>query len=417
MNAARWSVQLTPFALSALLSCGSALALPPDQIFERTAPGVWALRALDADDKLLASASAVVVGPGKVVTSCQALARARKIELRRANAIYEAKLEFPDVERDLCQLSVEGLGAPAPIKGSARGLRPGQRVYVIGYTRGIEQSIADGLVSTIRDAGAANERVQTSVPAARGLLGAGLFDEEARLVGIVTASAKDAPNAAFAVPAEWLAEIAARGAAALAKRAERSATGAPGMPTIGATWRYQYVDRKYSRTNQEFTVRVTQVSGTSVQDSVAASNLGPQAATIQASEPRFLQRQLAAGQSLLELAPYLLAANRNLAQDVLERPKDYPNNYALIDWAISVSSPDWESVSVPAGTYKALRVNVSGSRGISDPARRAVEPQRFQYSIWYAPDISRYVMIRHQAETSVGPFTDTVIELLEYKPG
>jgi hypothetical protein len=420
MNYRRHPALRTVLLAVGLSAAGGALALPPDEIFERTGPTVWALRALDADEKPLASASAVVIGPGRVVTSCQVLARARKVELRRANAIFEAKLEFPDVERDLCQLRADGLSAPAAAPGSARTLRPGKRIYVIGYTRGTEQSIADGLVAAVRDAGTHNERVQTSVPAARGLLGAGLFDEDARLVGIVTASAKDAPNAAFALPADWLAEVPARGAATLAKRAAPAAAasgGAPGMPAPGATWRYQYVDHKYQRTLQQFTVQATKAAGTTVEDSLAASGLDAQVATFQGPEAGFLQRRLAAGQSLLELSPYLLAANKDAAHSGFGKPKGYPNSYLLVDWSVAVSAPDWETITVQAGTYKALRVTVKGQRSISDVARRWVEPSLFEYVIWYVPEIGRYARIRHKAETASGPVADEAIELLEYKPG
>jgi S1-C subfamily serine protease len=204
-----------------------AVALPPDQLYERVSPGVWQVKAYAAEEKLLASASGVVVAPGKVVTSCQVLARARQVQLRRGNAIFDAKLEFPDVERDLCQLDVPGLSAPAPALGSARGLRPGQRLYVVGFARGNEQSLGEGLVSALADGGSDKERLQTTVPASPGLRGAGVFDEEARLVGIVTSSPRDAAASTFALPADWLAELAARGQAALAARASPPAAGGP----------------------------------------------------------------------------------------------------------------------------------------------------------------------------------------------
>jgi S1-C subfamily serine protease len=211
----------TAAGIAALLACGFAHALPPDQIYDRVAPAVWSVKAYAAEEKLLASASGVAVAPGKLVTSCQVLARARQVQVRRGNSIYDAKLEFPDIERDLCQLDVPGLTAPALTVGSARGLRPGQRLYVVGFSRGNEQSIGEGLVSAVSEAGSAKERIQTTVPAAPGLRGAGVFDEEARLVGVVTASPADAAASTFAVPADWLAELGARGGAALAARPER----------------------------------------------------------------------------------------------------------------------------------------------------------------------------------------------------
>ena len=55
------------------------------------------------------------------------LARARQVSLRQGHTIFEARLEYPDVERDLCQLDVPGMTAAVAPLGSARGLRIGQR--------------------------------------------------------------------------------------------------------------------------------------------------------------------------------------------------------------------------------------------------------------------------------------------------
>jgi hypothetical protein len=50
----------------------------------------------------------------------------------------------------------------------------------------------------------------------------------------------------------------------------------------------------------------------------------------------------------------------------------------------------WDSVSVPAGTFKALRVELNSARqartGTAIP-----EPQRVQYLIWYAPEAKRTI--------------------------
>jgi len=156
-------------ALFLVDACGVAAALPADQIFERVAPSIWSVHAFGADGKPLASGNGLSVAPGRLVTSCRTLARARRVELRQGGKVYGAQLEFPDVERDLCQLHVPGLNAPVLAQVSARTLRPGQRVYVIGFSFGNEASIAEGLVSAVRDAGGPNERVQTTVPAAGGL--------------------------------------------------------------------------------------------------------------------------------------------------------------------------------------------------------------------------------------------------------
>jgi hypothetical protein len=419
-----------PFGAALLLAAAAAHALPPDQIFERVAPGVWSVKAYTEDEKLLASASGIVLAPGKLVTSCQVLARARQVQLRRGNTIFDAKLEFPDVERDLCQLDVPGLTAPAPVVGSARALKPGQRLYVVGFARGNEQSISEGLVSVHSEAGSSKERIQTTVPAAPGLVGAGVFDEQARLVGIVTSSPKDAAASAFALPADWLAELAERGKAALAARsATRAPTGAgtasnaaPGLPAAGTVWTYGFVERIYSRRQIDLSIRVLRVDGPIVEEAVTTtgSGSGDTRRAINAAESRFVVHALSPAANVTELGPYLLAASAGKAPAEIHDPGGYPiGSPGLPSWIAKAAVQGWEQVTVPAGTYRALRVDVTGRRSFPIGGRTAFAG-RFEMSVWYAQDVNRVVRQEHRVWTADGlaPIlaAHEVLELLSYRP-
>lgn len=417
----RWAV------LGALLACGAAQALPPDQVFERASALTWQVRALAADEKLLTAASGISIAPGKVVTSCSVLARARQLQLRRGNTIYDAKLEAPDVERDLCQLDAPGLAAPAPVLGSARELRPGKKLYVIGFGLGNALTLGEGLVSAVHDAGTANERIQTTIPAARGLLGAGVYDEEARLVGVVTSSPKEAAAVTFAVPADWVPEVAARGAAALAARSKPAATtaaaggGAPGLPAAGTTWVYAFAERVFTRRQVEFTVQVLGTAGDVVQESLSAR--GGQAArlVVDPREPLILERRLEGPSWLIEAPPYLLVASGGRAPADLDRVSGYPRGESILPrWIHRASAEDWEQVSVPAGTFRALRVTLSGERERTALTGGAQFVGRFELVAWYAPEVMRYVRLEHKAWS--GGFgaqgrlsSHDVVELLSYK--
>jgi hypothetical protein len=367
------------------------------------------------------------VAPGKLVTSCQVLARARQVQVRRGNSIYDAKLEFPDIERDLCQLDVPGLTAPALAVGSARSLRPGQRLYVVGFARGNEQSIGEGLVSALSETGSAKERIQTTVPAAPGLRGAGVFDEEARLVGVVTASPADAAASTFAVPADWLAELGARGGAALAARAKPAAAATagaavstPGLPAAGTSWEYGFNNRIFGRGQTNFTVRAARSDAAGVEEQVSAGaqDAGEARRMVNAGDVGFLERSFGSTAVLLEMAPYLLARTDGKAPGEVTNPGGYPVGGAgLPHWATHARILDWEQVTVPAGTFRALRVEASGKR----PApSRSVLPTQFTLTVWYAPDVKRYVRLEHRV-WFVAPYDNRlighdVVELLAYRP-
>jgi S1-C subfamily serine protease len=411
--------------VAAVLGClapAIAWALPPDQIFDRVAPAVWSVKTYSADEKLLASASGIVVAPGKLVTSCQVLARARQVQLRSGNAIFDAKLEFPDVERDLCQLDVPGLTAPAPAVGSARGLRTGQRLYVIGYSLGNAPTIGEGIVSAVHDAGAANERIQTTVPAARGLLGAGVFDDEGRMVGVVTSSPKDAAATVFAVPAQWLAEIAARGQAALDKRAAvaaKPAAASGNLPAAGTTWVYGFSDRMFGRGQTDITVRALRVDGTAVEELVSTSdkNASGTRRVIDTSVPGFVSLALSGDNLVLELTPYLLASSGGKAPADLSTPGYPMGGPGLSPWVMKAAVADWEQINLPAGSFRALRIEVEGRR-IQPPAGNIALPYVFKLRTWYAPQVQRIVRIEHQVWSGriMTPYAHDVVELLKYTP-
>ena len=409
-----------------------AEALPPDQIYERASPAVWSVKAYGADERLLASASGVVVAPGKLVTSCQVLARARQVQLRNGNTIFDAKLEYPDVERDLCQLDVPGMSVAPLAAGTARGLRTGQRLYVIGFSRGNQQSLGEGLVSAISDEGTGKERIQTSVPASPGLLGAAVFNEEGRLVGIATNTPKDAPATVFAVPADWIAELASRGQAALAARtaapaaasapsASTSAT-APGMPAAGATWTYAYLEKAFGRRQIEVTVRALRVDGAIVEEAVtSATGGGDTRRVVNAPEWRFVVHPLSRSASVVELSPYLLAASAGKAPAEDGQPSGYPiESPGLPSWIAKATIQGWEQVAVPAGTFRALRVDVTGRRSAPIGGRSSFSGT-FKMSVWYAQDVRRIVRLEQKVWTADGisPMlgADEVLELLSYRTG
>lgn len=199
-----------------------------DRALAKVSPSVWIVRGLDAQERPVSTGSAVVVGPGRLITACHVLRNARAIQVRQDDVAYAATLEFPDVERDLCQISTRSLRAPAVPIAPASAAEPGQRVFAVGNARGTEIAVSEGVISSARgDAG--TQVILHSAPLGPGSSGGGLFDRDGRLVGITTAQSRDARSLYAAIPAGWIAEIPARGQAALDRRRE-AAEAAPVPP-------------------------------------------------------------------------------------------------------------------------------------------------------------------------------------------
>ncbi len=258
-------LQKNRIALGLVLMAAQASAqtpLAPDALFEKVSPSVWAVRTQDSSGRALAQGSAVVVAPGRMVTSCRVLARANAVSVSRENITYGATLEHPDPDRDLCQLKVPNLSAPAVTVAPPESLRAGARVYAIGSPYGSETAISDGMLSGIRR----NERqdmeaLLLSVPIEPGSSGGGLFDVQGRLIGITTVLQKDGQSQNVAVPASWITELPARAQAAMAARSERStALPTAAKPTGDRVFEYALKDR-FTGNVQRVVYRLDRVDG------------------------------------------------------------------------------------------------------------------------------------------------------------
>ena len=403
-----------PLAACAMLALWAlpALALPPDQVFERAAPGVWALRLLGADNRPQDIGNAVAVAAGKAVTLCSQLPSGGKLVLQREKASLPATLALTDKARDLCQLDVPGLQVP---DSPSAAPRMGQRVYAIGYERGAELTIAEGIVSRLREPGSDRERIQTSVPTSGWLLGAGLYDDEARLLGVTTSSPRDAAGVVVAAPARWLTEISARGGAAPV-----AASGGPAfaLPQPGATWNYSYAYRGLGPARLNFVVRAVAVEAGIVQESISIAGLAAQQAPIKADALAFRGLQLPRSQTLVELSPYLHSVFAKGEDRLWGTLRGYPSgNAAMPAWVLNVREMGEEQVTVPAGVFKATRIDVIGTRTAPTGfvTHLAYESTRFQFKTWYAPEVRRYVRLQHETWALRGDWSgEQTVELLSY---
>jgi S1-C subfamily serine protease len=191
-------------------------AMPADELYQMLSPSVWQVITSDSSHKLLSSGSAVVIAADTLVTNCHVLKGAAYVSVRRANSTRHAELLHADTERDLCELAVPSLEAPA-VKIAPEPPHVGQRILTIGSPRGLEATLSDGLVSALRRADDGTlEYIQISAPISPGSSGGGLFDEEGRLLGITTSGMGGvAQNLNFARPATMIAQVPQRATAAL----------------------------------------------------------------------------------------------------------------------------------------------------------------------------------------------------------
>jgi hypothetical protein len=270
----------------------------------------------------------------------------------------------------------------------------------LAATQSAAQSVEEQLrnLKRLRDAGLISEPVYV--------------EQQRRILEMPAPKADAAPRAPAAprVPAAPGAEAAPAAAAA----------GLPHAPAVGATWSYRFQDRLFPARQQAFVVRVEGLSGAQIQEVVQGAAGERSAAPVDLQAVRFLDRDIGGGQRLVEISPYLLSAAVNNA--LPNPPTHYPLGGSNEPFRVRVASMLPDQVSVPAGSFKAVRVEVSGERstngfaGLSGGLMNSLAVTRFRYTAWYSTEVRRYVMLRHQQWNPGGaPVADEVVQLMSHK--
>ncbi len=207
----RWTT-LT-FGLCLGMAALHAQALDAEALFAKASPAVWTVRSDHGNNKF-AIGSAVAVTPSALATACHVVDGAVAVTLTRSQTTIKVSqvLRDPDPSRDLCVLTTESpIALPLVEIAPIDGVKVGQRVFAIGSPHGLELTLTEGLVSALRPKAPGQlPIVQTSAPISSGSSGGGLFDEDARLVGVTDNISPGGANLGFAYPAQWVMELPQR---------------------------------------------------------------------------------------------------------------------------------------------------------------------------------------------------------------
>ena len=144
---------------------------------------VFKLSAVGATGKVKGG-SAVLVAPGKLLTTCHVTRDAELIQVHRGDAKLPAKPDVVDIEHDLCVLSAPDLPDSVPVEVAMQGdLKIGDGVVAVGYPRSGKLALSKGKLKALHRYGAVRV-LQVSAPFDQGQSGGALFDGMGRLVGI-----------------------------------------------------------------------------------------------------------------------------------------------------------------------------------------------------------------------------------------
>jgi tetratricopeptide (TPR) repeat protein len=93
------------------------------------------------------------------------------------------------------------------LKISNRLPTEGDRVFVVGNPRGLEWSVSDGIVASIRENEDSGKLIQITAPISPGSSGSPVIDSQGRVIGVATLTLSNGQNLNFAIPSYQLSAL------------------------------------------------------------------------------------------------------------------------------------------------------------------------------------------------------------------
>ncbi len=162
-----------------------------------------------------AGSGVILSEDGYIVTNYHVIEDVSKVTVKTHDGeSYEATYVGSDQENDLAVIKIEATGLKAVSFGDSDSIVVGQKAIAIGNPLGsLGGTVTEGIISAldreITINGQTMNLLQTSAAINPGNSGGGLFDENARLVGIVNAksSGSEIEGLGFAIPSNTVKEI------------------------------------------------------------------------------------------------------------------------------------------------------------------------------------------------------------------
>jgi hypothetical protein len=165
----------------------------------------------------------------------------------------------------------------------------------------------------------------------------------------------------------------------------------PAVPRVGDSWRYQYQSGWRTVPPQTIDYVVAEVSSTAIRDRMTVAGLAGEDVQTFTSRIEQVSRALP-GFMASEFAPYLQAFTSLAPGSSLPAPAMPRDAMFGLPWSILVRVSGPERVTVPAGTFDAMRVDLKGGRPPYQ-LNTVAEPAYLYETVWFAPGPKR--VVRH----------------------
>ena len=189
-------------------SSKSPFALP--ELIKKVKPSVVEITTYTSLGEMLGVGSGFFIGPGQVVSNWHVVSECYRAEVKTADhGIYAVNgILASDKDADLVLLDIDIAPNDIAILGLAANLPDeGERIVIVGNPLGLEGTVSDGIVSSIRDVPGLGRLLQVTAPISQGSSGGPVVNMFGEVVGVARGMLKEGQNLNFAVPGEQVASL------------------------------------------------------------------------------------------------------------------------------------------------------------------------------------------------------------------
>lgn len=144
----------------------------------------------------------------RVVTNYHVIegASAVRIKLNDSTKLHAKHIVAQDSALDLAilEIDVPKEWKMTPLSLQTRNPEQGQRIYVVGNPLGLEQSVSDGIVSSVRTVKDQGKQIQFTAAISPGNSGSPLLDADGKVYGVARTIMRGGQNLNFAIPSEMI---------------------------------------------------------------------------------------------------------------------------------------------------------------------------------------------------------------------
>lgn len=178
------------------------LTLP--ELVKVVKPSLVEITTYDSSDERLGLGSGFFTGPRQVVSNWHVVDDCYRAEVKTVDGnIYQVRgILASDKDADVVLMEVDTPAENAKfLKLAAIAPDEGERIVVIGNPLGLEGTVSDGIISSIRDVPELGRLIQVTAPISHGSSGGPVVNMLGEVVGVARGMLSEGQNLNFAVPA------------------------------------------------------------------------------------------------------------------------------------------------------------------------------------------------------------------------